>query len=279
MWGGGGKPGVTPGQCVLRCGHSIGSHTTFFLLHFSVLFRFALLISLRSFSFRSWFLVFRFEAKQAKNCIFSLRSEKFFASFSLRFASNRKRTAHPSFPPQFSRNQKFCFRENFRESFVFSYRIFRENEKWISRKLSRKNESENFRPNPSRELDSPKFADLRGKVLPAFSVWTIETKGNISYFLAIGNFVGYFCPWICQLGTKRLGTGFGVQIRIYIATSTCFIWSETKANYNHISNNAPFLWQWAGVISNIGKNEYFKYRSFLQNSYFKRSKKKWPVVQ
>jgi hypothetical protein len=74
---------------------------TFFYFRFfgSFLFRFAyfaLLISLRSFSFRLWIPVFRFETKQAKKQNFSLRSEKFFASFSLRFASNRKRTAHPN---------------------------------------------------------------------------------------------------------------------------------------------------------------------------------------
>jgi hypothetical protein len=50
-----------------------------------------------------------------------------------------------AFFPEFKRNQKFYFRE----SFIFSLRIFRKNETWISQKLSRKNESENFRSNPT----------------------------------------------------------------------------------------------------------------------------------
>jgi hypothetical protein len=41
------------------------------------------------------------------------------------------------------------FRENFRESFVFSSQIFRENEKWVFAKTFAENENENFRPNPS----------------------------------------------------------------------------------------------------------------------------------
>jgi hypothetical protein len=50
---------------------------------------------------------------------------------------------------KFSRKQNFTLRENFRKSFVLSSQFFRENENRILRKLSRKNENENFRPNPS----------------------------------------------------------------------------------------------------------------------------------
>jgi hypothetical protein len=80
----------------LAVSNSLGSPTTFFHLEFfgSFSFRFAYFASfvfvslmISSFSLQS--------ETSEKIAFFSLRSEKFFASFSLRFASNRKRTAHP----------------------------------------------------------------------------------------------------------------------------------------------------------------------------------------
>jgi hypothetical protein len=72
------------------------THTAGLFTIFGSSFRFALLFSLRSFSFRLWFPVFRFEAKQAKKRHFFASKRKNFRLLFASFRLNRKRTAHPS---------------------------------------------------------------------------------------------------------------------------------------------------------------------------------------
>jgi hypothetical protein len=50
-----------------------------------------------------------------------------------------------------------------------------------------------------------KFADSRGEVPPVFSVLANKNKGSISYFLAIGDFEGYFVHESLNLGLKDWG--------------------------------------------------------------------------